>query len=144
MNKAVSFSTLYISLFILEILIIFILLVLVALFQYRFDFFFIKGACHDTGLWNFWRILFYGIPFLVLYFLFFKYTGNFKLYKPLLFSLFNLFVYVTLSVLSSVIWGKNIPLPPEGIMFWVTCISIFLSPFLLGQVAYFKRLMESL
>jgi hypothetical protein len=76
--------------------------------------------------------------------LLFKYVGNIKLYKPLLFSLFNLVVYVGLSVLSRVIWGKNVPLPPEGIMFWITCVSIILSPLILGQIPYFKKLMESL
>jgi hypothetical protein len=144
MNKVLSFSALYISLFIVEIIIFFISLVLVAVFQYGFDFFFIKGAWRDTGLWNFWRVLFYGLPFIILYFLLFKYVGNIKLYKPLLFSLFNLLIYILLSVLSRVIWGKNVPLPPEGIMFWITCISIILSPLILGQVPYFKKLMESL
>ena len=144
MNKVVSFLTLYISLFVVEILIVFTALVMVALFQYGFDLFFVKGALRDTGLWNFWRILFYGLPFIILYFLLFKYVENIKLYQPLLFSLFNLFVYVGLSILKRFIWGKNVPLPPEGIMFWITCISIILSPLILGQVPYFKKLMESL
>lgn len=144
MNKVVSFLALYISLFVVEIFIVFTALVIFALFQYGFDLFFIKGAWRDTGLWNFWRVLFFGLPFLVLYFLLFKYVANIKLYKLLLFSLFNLTVYVLLSVLSKVIWGKNVPLPPEGIMFWVTCMAIFLSPLILGQIPYFKKLMESL
>jgi hypothetical protein len=135
---------LYISLFVVEIFIVFTALVIVALFQYGFDLFFIKGAWRDTGLWNFWRVLFFGFPFLVLYFLLFKYVANINLYKPLLFSLFILTVYVLLSVLSKVIWSKNVPLPPEGIMFWVTCIAIFLSPLILGQIPYFKKPMESL
>ena len=144
MNKAVGFALLYISLFIVEILIVFMSLVLVVLFQHGFDLFFIKGAWRDTGLWNFWRVLFYGLPFVILYFILFKCFDNIKLYKPLLLSLFNLSVYFTLSVLSRVIWGKNVPLPPAGIMFWITCIAIFLSPLILGQILYFKKLMESL
>lgn len=144
MNKAVGFALLYISLIIVEILIVFMSLVLVVLFQHGFDLFFIKGAWRDTGLWNFWRVLFYGLPFVILYFILFKYFDNIKLYKPLLLSLFNLSVYFTLSVLSRVIWGKNVPLPPAGIMFWITCIAIFLSPLILGQILYFKKLMESL
>lgn len=144
MNKAVGFALLYISLFIVEILIVFMSLVLVVLFQHGFDLFFIKGAWRDTGLWNFWRVLFYGLPFVILYFILFKYFDNIKLYKPLLLSLFNLSVYFTLSVLSRVIWGKNVPLPPAGIMFWITCIAIFLSPLILGQILYFKKLMQSL
>jgi hypothetical protein len=144
MNRVLNFSGLYISLFIVEILIVFISLVFVALFQYGFDLFFIKGAWRATGLWNFWRVLFYGFPFIILYFILFKYFGNIKLYKPLLISLFNLFVYVGLSVFTRVVWGKNVPLPPEGIIFWVTCLAILLSPLLLGQIPYFKKLMESL
>ena len=144
MNKAVNFSALFISLFIVEVLIVFISLVLLALFQYGFDLFFINGAQGATVLWNFWRVLFYGLPFIILYFFLFKYFGNIKLYKPLLFSLFNLLVYVGLSVLSRVIWGKNVPLPPEGTMFWVTSVAIFLSPLILGQIPYFRKLMESL
>jgi hypothetical protein len=143
MNKLINFSILYVSLFVLEILIVFISLVLIALIQYGPDLFFIKGAWHATGLWNFWRILFYGLPFVVLYFLLFKYVENLKLYKPLLFSLFNLLIYVLLSVVSRIIWGNNVPLPPEGMMFWITCISIFLSPIILGQLTYFKKTMKS-
>lgn len=144
MNKAVFFLSLYISMFVVEILIVFITSVMAALFQYGFDLFFVKGAWRDTGLSSFWRVLFYGFPFIMLYFLLFKYVGNIKLYKPLLFSLFNLSAYVSLSVLSRVIWGKNVPLPPEGTMFWITCIAIFLSPLILGQIPCLKKLMESL
>ena len=142
MNKFVSFLTLYFVMFLIEIAFIFIGLILFD--SSKIDFFNIRRAWLGSAQWNFWRVLFYGLPFILLYFLLFKYIGNIKLYKPLLFSLFNLFVYVALSVLSRVIWGKNVPLPPEGILFWITCISIFLSPLILGQIPYFKRLMESL
>ncbi len=140
MNKVISFLILYVSLFIIETIGCF----LIVLFYFIFDSLDFKGSFDSATLWNFWRVLFYGLPFIILYFLLFKYVGNIKLYKPLLFSLFNLLVYVVLSVLSRVIWGKNVPLPPEGIMFWITCISIILSPLILGQVPYFKKLMESL
>lgn len=135
MNKFINFSILYTSLFLVEMISSFLLLFL--------DSSNCNGNFDGATLWSFWRILFYGLPFIILYFLVFKYFGNIKLYKPLLFSLFNLSVYIALSVLSRVIWGKNIPLPPEGIMFWITCISIFLSPLILNQIPYFKRLMES-
>lgn len=140
MNKVINFSILYASLFVIETISCFI----IVLFYFIFGTFDLKGSFDSAILWNFWRVLFYGIPFIILYFLLFKYVGNIKLYKPLLFSLFNLFVYVSLSVLSRVIWGKNVPLPPEGLMFWITIISIFLSPIILGQIPYFKRLMERL
>ena len=140
MNKGIFFLILYISLFAIEAVISF----LVVLLYYSFESFDVKGSIDSAILWNFWRVLFYGIPFMILYFLLFKYIGNIKLYKPLLFSLFNLFVYVALSVLSRVIWGKNVPLPPEGTMFWVTSVAIFFSPLILGQIPYFRKLMESL
>jgi hypothetical protein len=136
----INFVVLYVSLFIIETIGCF----LVVLFYFIFESLDFKGSFDSATLWNFWRVLFYGIPFIILYFLLFKYVGNIKLYKPLLFSLFNLVVYVGLSVLSRVIWGKNVPLPPEGIMFWITCVSIILSPLILGKIPYFKKLMESL
>lgn len=144
MNKIISFSILYISLFITEILIVFTSLLLINSIQHGFDMFFVRGAWRDTGLWSFWRVLFYGFPLIILYFSLFKYVENMKLYKPLLFSFFNLLVYVGLSVLSRIIWGKNVPLPPEGMMFWITSISIILSPIILGQIPYFRRLMDSM
>ena len=142
MNRFLNFLILFIVLFLVEVIFVFIQILLFD--SSKMDIYNIRRAWLGSGQWNFWRVLFYGLPFLILYFLSFKYVGNIKLYKPLLFSLFNLSVYVLLSVLSRVIWGKNVPLPPEGIMFWITCISIFLSPLILGQVPYFKKLMESL
>jgi len=140
MNKVISFLILYISLFITETIGCF----LMVLFYYISDSLDFKGSFDSSTLWNFWRLLFYGFPFIILYFLFFKYVVNIKLHKALLFSLFNLSVYVLLSILSRVIWGKNVPLPPEGIMFWITCVSIILSPLILVQTPYFKKLMENL
>jgi hypothetical protein len=136
MNKFINFSILYTSLFVVEIISSFLLLF--------FNSSNYKGNFDGVALWNLWRILFYGLPFLIIYFLLFKYVGNIKIYKPLLFSLFNLLVYVSLSVLSRVIWGKNVPLPPEGLIFWITLMSIFLAPIILGQILYFRRLMESI
>lgn len=92
-------------------------------------------------LWNFWRILFYGLPIIILYFLLFKYFE--KINRAMVFSFFNLLMYVILSILSQLIWGDNTPLPPKGIMFWITCISIFFSPMVLYQINYFKKLMDN-
>ena len=144
MNKAINFLFLYISIFLLEIVLCFFLILIFDGFSLKDGNFYLNRAWYGTGLWNFWRVLFYGLPFIILYFLLFKYVVNIKLYKPLLFSIFNLIVYVVLSVLSRVIWGKNVPLPPEGIMFWITCVAIFLSPLILGKVAYFRNQMETL
>ena len=144
MNKAINFLILYISIFLLEIVLCFFLILIFDGFSLKDGNFYLNRAWYGTGIWNFWRVLFYGLPFIILYFLLFKYVVNIKLYKPLLFSIFNLIVYVVLSVLSRVIWGKNVPLPPEGIMFWITCVAIFLSPLILGKVAYFRNRMETL
>jgi len=142
MNNFLKTLILYAFLFLIEIIFVFIGVLLFD--SSKIDLYNIRRAWLGSGLWNFWRVLFYGLPFIVLYFLLFKYFGNIKLYKPLLFSLFNLLIYVSLSVLSRVIWGKNVPLPPEGIMFWITCIAVFSAPNILGQIPYFKKLMESL
>ena len=120
MSKVINFIILYVSLFVVETMSSFFT-VLLYFISDSLDF---KGSFDSATLWNFWRVLFFGLPFIILYILLFKHVGNIKLYKPLLFSLFNLLVYVSLSILSRVIWGKNVPLPPEGIMFWVTCIAI--------------------
>ncbi|MRM83914.1 hypothetical protein D1003_08825 [Riemerella anatipestifer] len=137
MNKVLI---LYISLFIVEITSSFFLV----FFYCSFEEFNLKGSFSVTILWNVWRVLFYGVPFIILYFLLFKHIRNINIYKPLSFSLFNLFVYVDLSILTRVIWGKNIPLLPEGTMFYVTCIATFISPLVLGQIPYFKKLIEKL
>ena len=140
MNKVVKFSILYTSLFVIETISCFI----IVLFYFIFETIDLKGSFDVAILWNLWRVLFYGLPFLILYFILFKYIRSIKLYKPLLFSFFNLLVYIGLSVFSRIIWGKNVPLPPEGIMFWITSISIVLSPIILGQIPYFRRLMDSI
>lgn len=140
MNKFINFSIIYIVLFIIETITFF----LIVFFYFIFESVDFKGSFDTAILWDLWRLLFYGLPFVILYFLLFKYMGNISLYKPLLFSFFNSLVYVSLSVLSRVIWGKNVPLPPEGIIFLVGTISIFIAPIILYQIPYFKRLMESI
>jgi hypothetical protein len=132
MNK--YFNILYLSIFITEFIISFIII-----FFYSLDF---KGSFDVVALWSVWRVLFYGLPFLFIYLYFFAYIMKVKIYKPFLFSFFNFFVYVLLSVLARIVLGENILLPPEAKMFWITCISIFLAPVVLGSVPYFKRLMS--
>lgn len=135
MNKFIFFLKLYFFIFLLESLIsYFALLFYFSDADYR-------GCFRAVAMWDLWRLIFYGLPFIIFYFLFFKYVGNIKQYKPLLFSIFNLLAYVSFSVLSKVIW-RNVPLPPEGIMFWIACISIIISPLILGQILYFKNIME--
>ena len=136
-SSILKFSIVYIVFFMTEVLISCILLLVEESFN-------ISSTINAVSLWNFWRVLFYGVPFLILYFLLFKYFENIKIYTPLLFSIFNLLVYILLTFLSRIIWGKNIPLPPEGIMFWITCVSILLAPIVLGFIPYFRGLMNKM
>lgn len=136
MTNVIRLIILYFTLFIIEIIIGFLLLLFDSS-NYRENF-------DGVILWNFWRLIFYGLPFLLLFFLFYKYLISKKISPPLLFSISNLLIYVILSYLSIFIWGENVPLPPNGIMFWTTCISIFVSPVILYQIPFFKRMMASL
>lgn len=134
-NKVVRFAMLYLSLLILETICCF----LFVLFIYEgFD---LKGSFDASILWNLWRVIFFGVPFIVIYFLSRKHFENIKFDKPIKISIFNTFLYILLSVLSKIIWGNNIPLPPEGSMFWSTCIATIISPIILGQIQYFRKLM---
>jgi hypothetical protein len=127
---------LYVSLFTLEII--------AGFFMLLFDSLNYQENVDAVILWNLWRLLFYGLPLIMLFFLLGKYLRSGNTISPLLLSIFNLIIYVSLSYLSEFIWGKNVPLPPRDIMFWTTCISIFISPIILYQIPYFKRLMKSL
>lgn len=137
MNKLIFFFLLYFCTFLLESVIsYFVLLFYISDSDYR-------GCFRAVAMWDLWRLTFYGLPFIILYFLVFKYFRNIRIHKPLSLSLFNLFAYVSFSFLSKVIWG-NVPLPPEGIMFWTACVAIFISPLILGQITYFRKLMDRL
>lgn len=143
MNKAISFAILYVSLFLIEILIMFILLILVDIPQYGIDKFFINRAWNGTGLWNLWRICYYGLPLVIMFFLLFKQMNVVGIfYKPFLFSFFNMAIFIALNL-----FYKSVDLPNlefTNSLFWITCVAIFLSPLILGQVPYFKKLMENL
>lgn len=136
-SSILKFSIVYIVFFVIEVFISYIFLLVEESFN-------ISSTIDAVSLWNFWILLFYGVPFLILYFFLFKYFKNLKIYKPLLFSIFNLLVYILLTFLSRIIFGKNIPLSPEGIMFWITCLSILLAPIVLGFIPYFRGLMNKI
>ena len=91
---------------------------------------------------NLWRLMFYYLPLTILFFVLFKYFNRLGIsYKPVVFSIFNVLVFVGLNFLY-----KPMDLPSFEInefLFWITCISIIISPIVLGKIPYFKRLMES-
>lgn len=140
-SKILRFLLIYISLFLLEIVLSFLMLVLIDTFEFGFDSFYVSKAYYGAGVWSFWRLLFHGLPLIIIFFLCFKSISIIK-NKPLRFSFFNLGVYALLSLLSEFIW-ENTPLPAEGSMFVLTCISIFLAPIVLAQIPYFKKQMEN-
>lgn len=142
-SKIARFILFYTSLFLIEIVLSFLMLVLIDTFEFGFDSFYVSKAYYGAGVWSFWRLLFHGLPLIIIFSLCFKYISIVKIrYKPLLFSFFNLGVYVILSLLSEFLWD-NTPLPAEGSMFVITCISIFLAPIFLAQIPYFKKQMEN-
>ncbi len=140
MKKLVNFIVLYFSIFIVEIISCFILSYFfsISIFQTS-D---LMGSLNVALLWNVWRLIFFGLPLAFIYLIFFDIIESLKISKSLLLSIINVSTYVALSVLSRLIWGKNIPLPPEGIMFWISIITIFISPFVLQQISYFKNLIN--
>lgn len=134
MNNYFKIIGLYIAFGILQILLSFILI-----FSYSLDF---QGSIDLIALWSLWRLLFFSLPFIVLSLVFIKLLRKVFKRSYLVFSFNNLFVYVSLSYLTKLIWGENIPLPPHGTMFWFTCISIFVSPIISNQIMALRQIMN--
>ena len=90
-----------------------------------------------------WKLLIYYIPLVLIFIFFNKYFIKWDaINKSILFSIFNVIVFIGLNFLY-----KAMDLPSFEInefLFWVTCISITISPVILGQIPYFKKLMENL
>lgn len=92
---------------------------------------------------NLWRLMFYSIPLILIFGISFKYFNRIEVYKPVVFSIFNVLVFAGLNLLYKL--HKGLPtLEFTESLFWVTILSIFLSPIILGQIPYFRRLMESI
>lgn len=93
-----------------------------------------------TILWNFWRLLFHGLPYFIALYLFTKHIN--MNHKKIVFAIqiFNLLTYFLFSFVTISIWGNNVPLAPEGVLFWVTCITTFLSPLIASKLGIFKVL----
>lgn len=139
-----KFGILYVSLIALETLVAFVLLFVWGLLtnpSNNFD-----KQIYDASsvvLINLWRLMFYSIPLILIFWFSFKYFNRIEIYKPIVFSIFNVLVFAGLNLLYKL--HKGLPtLEFTESLFWVTILSIFLSPIILGQIPYFKRLMESI
>ena len=132
MKKLLHFSIYYLALLLVEMVVEFCCLL--------FDSFNFQGNIDGVILTTLWRVLFYGLPWVAIFWVFYyRYSSSLDINKRLLLlSVVNLLVYVGLSCVSEMIWGKNVPLPAEGIMFKVTCVAVIVSPLLVGQIPFFR------
>lgn len=136
-----KFVILYVCFLLIETLMSVILSLIYGLFN-KYGSYVYNSVNVPIGL-NLWRLLFYSIPLIIIFFVLFKYFNRIEIYKPIVFSIFNVLVFAGLNLLYKLHRGLPTLEFTESI-FWITCISIFLSPLILGQIPYFKRLMESI
>lgn len=133
----------YICVFLTEILISMI----VSLGYNIFDEFYFQNylfnSINASIVWSLWRLMFYYIPLIIVFSLLFKYFNCIKIYKPVVFSVFNVLVFVGLNFIYK--HHRGLPtLEFTESLFWITIVSIFLSPIILGQMLYFRRLMKNI
>jgi hypothetical protein len=102
---------------------------------------FLIGA-EGALLWNLWRLIFFGLPFLLMYALIFKYLAIIRINKVLIMGIFNLCIYILFSIVYNFIWEGNALLPPHGLMFRITSISVLISPFIIDFIPFFKRIIS--
>ena len=138
-----KFGILYTCFLLIETLISVILSLIYGIFEKYSStrYYYYNSVNVPIGL-NFWRLLFYSIPLVIAFFVLFKYVSRLGIsYKPIQFSIFNVLVFTGLTLLYKL--HKGIPsLEFDESLFWITFISIFLTPIILGQIPYFKKLME--
>lgn len=137
-----KFVILYVCFLLIETLISVILSLIYGVFN-RYGSYIYNSINVPIGL-NFWRLLFYFIPLAIVFFVLFKYFNRLGIsYKPVMFSIFNVLVFAGLNLLYKL--HRGLPtLEFTESLFWITIMSIFLSPIILGQIPYFRRLMESI
>jgi hypothetical protein len=137
MNTFLRVSLFYLALLLLEMVVCFVCLLFVSPFKYQ-------ASIDSAILWTFWRVLFYGIPSLLVFWACYRSSSRWRPNRRLwLFSAVNVLCYVALSRASESVW-KNVPLPAEGVMFVVTCIALVFSPLLIGQIPFFRQQLGSL
>lgn len=90
------------------------------------------------------RFIYSSLPFAITFLTVFKYIYQLDVkYKPILFSTFNLSVFVGLNLLYSLHRGLPTVEFTESLFVLIT-LPIFLSPLILGQLRYTRRLMDTL
>lgn len=135
-----KFVILYVFFLLTETLISVILSLIYGLFN-KYSSYVFNSVNVPIGL-NLWRLMFYSIPLILIFWFSFKYFNSIKIYKPVVFSIFNVLIFTMLNLLYKL--HKGLPtLEFTESLFWITVISIFLSPILLGQIPYLKRLMQN-
>lgn len=91
---------------------------------------------------NLWRLLFYLIPLIIVFLASHKYFNRIKLNKSIVYAIFNVSVFIGLNFFYK--FYKNLPtLDFIESLFWITIASIFISPIILGQFPYFRKLMNT-
>lgn len=90
------------------------------------------------------RFIYCSLPLVLIFLILFKYVYRLDVqYKPVLFSVFNLSVFVGLNLLCSLLKGLPTVEFTEP-LFVLIALPIFLSPLILGQLPYARRLMDTL
>jgi hypothetical protein len=140
MTKLLLFSIFYLALWLVEMMVGFGGLLFYSF--YTLNTLQFHANMDGELLWTYWRVLFYGVPSVAIFWACYRSSAGLSSNRRLLlFSAVNLFTYVGLSVISESIW-KNVPLPAEGILFAVTCVALVVSPLLVGQIPFFRRQMD--
>lgn len=139
----IKFCVLYICVIFTEVLLNICFSSLISLYSHdTLDAYIFNSIRIPIGV-NLVRIMFYFIPFVMLFWLFFKHLYCLGIiYKPLQFSVFNTFVFLALNFFYKL--TNNLPtLDIAEPLMLLLVTSLFLAPLLLGQILYFKRLMDN-
>ncbi len=136
-----KFLILYVCFLLIETLMSITLSLIYGIFN-RYGSYLYNSINVPIGL-NLWRLFFYSIPLIILFFILFKYFNRIEIYKPIVFSIFNTLIFAGLNLLYKL--HKGLPtLEFTESLFWITVVSIFIAPIILGQIPYFRRLMETI
>lgn len=93
-------------------------------------------------LMSVWKLMLYYVPLIVAFIFLHKYFTSLSIgYISLLLSIFNVVIFIGLNFLYKVLDLPSLEI--NDFLFWVTCVAIAISPLVLWQIPYFKKLIES-